>query len=132
MTDAEIVAAVERVEATGYSPAPLERISDALRWRGESELEDELERLVEAGALTRHREPGCDPRLQRACVGRHTRVGACGCVRVSKSVAKPHEMRMRADYCVTLLRKNDDKGSISDRRSRSGKRQDNAQGWASL
>lgn len=56
MDDEELVAAVRAVERHGWSPAPIDMVADAARWRGAG-LESELTRLVASGRLTLHKQP---------------------------------------------------------------------------
>jgi hypothetical protein len=58
--DDKLVSAVSVVERRGWSPAPLEMIADAARWRGAG-LEHYLDRLATVGRLDRHKQPDCDP-----------------------------------------------------------------------
>jgi hypothetical protein len=60
MDDAALLAAVGRVEARGYYPAPLDMLSDELGERGEV-VERELDRLAGGGVLERHKQPDSDP-----------------------------------------------------------------------
>jgi hypothetical protein len=60
MDDAALLAAVGRVEARGYYPAPLDMLSDELGERGEV-VERELDRLAGGGVLGRHKQPDSDP-----------------------------------------------------------------------
>lgn len=60
MDDDALVEAVKRVERHGYRPAPLDVLSDALKWSN-GDTERALDRLVATGRITLHKRPDCDP-----------------------------------------------------------------------
>lgn len=68
MDDAALLAAVGRVEARGYYPAPLEILSDELGESGEA-VERELDRLAAGGVLEPTSSPTATRRTAHGCVG---------------------------------------------------------------
>jgi hypothetical protein len=58
----DVLFAVERVQARGYLPVPLDAIGDELTWSGSlSELENQLDQLVAEARLKRRQIRRRDP-----------------------------------------------------------------------